>query len=84
VDNVGILTMVLIAIGALLIIGGVVMAANSTLRRGRLSQAEQPISHAPRDSLEPIGRGRRLSLKADLPGLGMIAIGVILLFLGIL
>ena len=74
--------MLLIAIGALLIIGGIVMAANSTLKRGRLSQAEQPISHEPRDSLEPTGRGRRLSLKADLPGLAMIALGVLLLFLG--
>ena len=74
--------MLLIAIGALLIIVGVVVAANSTLRRGRLSQAEQPISHAPRDTLEPSGQGRRLSLKADLPGLALIAIGVVLLFLG--
>ena len=74
--------MLLIAVGALLIIGGIVMAANSTLKRGRLSQAEQPISHEPRDSLEPIGRGRRLSLKADLPGIAMIALGVILLLLG--
>ena len=74
--------MLLIAIGALLIIGGIVMAANSTLKRGRLSQSEQPISHEPRDSLEPIGRGRRLSFKADLPGIAMIALGVILLFLG--
>lgn len=75
--------MLLIAIGALLIIGGVVLAANSTLKRGRLSQAEQPISHEPRDSLEPTGPGRRLSFKADLPGLAMIAVGVILLFLGV-
>lgn len=75
--------MLVIAIGALLIIGGVVLAANATLRRGRLSQDEEPNSHAPRDSLEPTGRGRRLSLKADLPGLAMIAVGVILLFLGI-
>ena len=74
--------MLLIAIGALFIIGGVVLAANSTLRRGRLSQDEQPISHAPRDTLEPTGRGRRLSFKADLPGLAMIAVGVVLLFLG--
>lgn len=74
--------MLLIAIGALLIIGGIVLAANSTLKRGRLSQSEQPISHEPRDSLEPIGRGRRLSFKADLPGIAMIALGVILLFLG--
>lgn len=75
--------MLLIAIGALLIIGGVVLAANATLKRGRLSQAEQPVSHTPRDSLEPTGRGSRLSLKADLPSLAIIAIGVILLFLGI-
>lgn len=74
--------MLLIAIGALLIIGGMVLAANSTLKRGRLSQAEQPISHEPRDSLEPTGRGRRLSFKADLPGIAMIALGVLLLFLG--
>ena len=75
--------MVLIAIGALLIIGGTVLAANTTLKRGRLSQAEQPISHQPRDTLEPSGQGRRLSLKADLPGLALIAIGILLLFLGI-
>ena len=75
--------MLLIAIGALLRIGGVVLAANATLKRGRLSQAEQPVSHEPRDSLEPTGPGRRLSFKADLPGLAMIAIGVILLFLGV-
>ena len=74
--------MLLIAIGALLIIIGVVLAATATLRRGRLSQAEQPDSHAPRYTLEPTGRGRRLGLKADLPGLALIAIGVILLFLG--
>ena len=74
--------MVLIAIGALLIIGGMVLAANATLRRGRLSQAEQPVTHEPRDTLEPTGQGRQLSFKADLPGLAMIGIGVILLFLG--
>lgn len=74
--------MLLITIGALFIIGGVVLAAIRTLRRGRLSQDEQPISHTPRDTLEPIGRGRRLSLKADIPGLALVAIGVILLFLG--
>lgn len=74
--------MVLIAIGALLIVAGVVLSAVKQVRRGRLSQDEQPISHAPRDTLEPIGRGRRLSFKADLPGLALIAIGVVLLFLG--
>jgi hypothetical protein len=74
--------MLLIVIGALLIVGGVVLAANSTLKRGRLSQAEQPVSNEPRDTLEPKGRGRQLSLKADLPGMALIAIGAVLLFLG--
>jgi uncharacterized membrane protein len=74
--------MTLIAIGALLIIIGVVIAANATLRRGRLSEAEQPESHAPRDTLEPCGPGRRLGLKVDLPGLALIILGVILMFLG--
>ena len=74
--------MLLIAIGALLIIAGMVLAANSTLKRGQLSQADEPVTHAPRDTLEPIGRGRRLSLKADLPGIALVVIGVIILFLG--
>ncbi len=74
--------MLLIVIGALLIVGGVVLAANSTLKRGRLSQAEQPVSNEPRDTLEPKGRGRQLSLKADLPGMALIAVGAVLLFLG--
>jgi hypothetical protein len=74
--------MLLISIGALLIIVGIVIAANATLRRGRLSEAEEPVSHVPRDTLEPTGQGARLGLKADLPGLALIAIGVVLLFLG--
>jgi hypothetical protein len=72
----------LIIIGALLIVSGIVLAAVRTLKGGRLSESEQPVSHAPRDTLEPTGRGRRLSLKADLPGIGLIGLGAVLLFLG--
>lgn len=67
--------MVLIWIGALLVISGMVVTAVTTLRRGRLSEAKPPTSEAPRDTLEPTGRGRRLSLGADLPGIGLIALG---------
>lgn len=74
--------MLLIVAGALLIVCGMVVATVSTLKRGRLSQARQPVTHAPRDTLEPMGRGRRLSLKTDLPGLGLILLGALLLFLG--
>jgi len=74
--------MLLILLGVALIIGGTVTAATSTLRRGRLSQPPDPAPDAPRDTLEPRGRGRRLDLKADLPGLGLIGLGLILLIAG--
>jgi hypothetical protein len=71
--------MPLVWIGAALVILGIVVSTITTLRRGRLSQAEQPVTHEPRDTLEPQGRGRRLSLGADLPGIALIALGAILL-----
>lgn len=74
--------MFLIVAGALLIVCGMVVATISTLRRGRLSQARQPVTQAPRDTLEPTGKGRRLSLKSDMPGLALILLGALLLFLG--
>jgi len=74
--------MFLIVAGALLIVCGMVVATISTLRRGRLSQARQPVTQAPRDTLEPTGKGRRLSLKSDIPGLALILLGALLLFLG--
>ena len=66
--------MMLVWIGALLVIVGVVLTATRTLQRGRLSDPE-----AVRDTLEPKGSGRRFSVKADLPGLALIAIGSLLL-----
>jgi hypothetical protein len=66
--------MMLVWIGALLVIAGVVLTATRTLQRGRLSDPE-----AVRDTLEPKGSGRRLSVKADLPGIVLIAIGSLLL-----
>ena len=74
--------MLLIVAGALLVVCGMVVATISTLGRGRLSQARQPVTHAPRDTLEPTGKGRRLSLKSDMPGLALILLGALLLFLG--
>jgi hypothetical protein len=75
--------MALVVIGALLVIAGVATAAIRTAGRGRLSQPNAQIS-ARRNTLEPAGQGRRLSLKADLLGLGMAVLGVILIFAGAL
>jgi len=75
--------MALVVIGALFVIVGVAMAAIRTAGRGRLSQANTPASARP-NTLEPSGQGRRLSLKADLLGLGMAALGAILIVAGAL
>jgi hypothetical protein len=74
--------MALVLIGVLLIIAGVVLSTLKTLQRGRLSQSRDAESGAPRDTLEPAGRGDRLSLKADLPGIALFAIGAVLIFAG--
>jgi hypothetical protein len=75
--------MALVVIGALLVIVGITMAAVRTAGRGRLSQPNTQIS-APPNTLEPTGKGRRLSLKADLLGLGIAAAGAILILAGAL
>jgi hypothetical protein len=75
--------MALVVIGALLVIAGIAMTALRTAGWGRLSQPKTQTSARP-NTLEPTGKGRRLSLKADLPGLGMAALGAILIFAGAL
>lgn len=73
--------MLIIWIGALLVIAGVVLAAVRTVQSGRLSEARPRTTPTP-DTLEPQGRGRRLAIKADLPGVALIALGAILLLVG--
>lgn len=73
--------MALVVIGALLIIAGVVLAALSTIREGRLSEPPDAPSAETRATLEPSGRGRRLNFKVDLPGILLFVLGVILLVL---
>ena len=70
----------LIGLGALLMLAGVVLTAVSTLRRGKLSEP-RPHAETPRDTLEPRGQGRRLSLRADLPGIALFAAGAVLLLI---
>ena len=74
--------MLLISRGALCIIAGIVVATLRTLRRGRLSQPRSLNADDTPDTLEPTGRGDRLSLGADLPGLGLALVGAVLIFAG--
>jgi hypothetical protein len=70
--------MILVAFGALLVVCGVVVAAMRTASRGKLSE---PHGGA-KGTLEPRGRGDRLSLKADLPGIALVIAGGLLIFAG--
>lgn len=76
--------MLLIWFGALFMIAGVLIATLSTLRRGRLSQSRRVKGRVRRDTLEPSGRGDRLNLMGDLPGISLILIGAVLIFVSAL
>lgn len=76
--------MALIWFGALCIVAGVVLATLRTLRRGRLSQPRSLDADKTPDTLEPKGQGDRLSLGADLPGIGLALFGAVLIFVGAL
>jgi hypothetical protein len=71
--------MLLIGLGVLLILGGVVLMTGQTLRRGRLSDVTRPRASTTNATLEPQGRAGTLGLKAHWPGLGLIALGALLL-----
>jgi hypothetical protein len=68
--------MVLIWIGALLIVGGIVLAAGQVLWKGRLSDAHR--GGAGR-TLEPQGRARALHPKHHWPSIALVAAGIVLL-----
>ena len=74
--------MLLISFGAICMIAGVLIATLSTLRRGRLSQLRRRRGRARRETLEPSGEGDRLNLLGDLPGIGLMVIGAVLIFVG--
>jgi hypothetical protein len=76
--------MALIWFGALCIVAGVVLATLRTLGRGRLSQPRRLNADEAPDTLEPSGRADRLSLGADLPGIGLAVFGAVLIFVGAL
>ncbi len=69
----------LIWIGALLILGGVALAAGRMLRRGRLSNAHRTGSTGAGVMLEPQGRMRALHPKHHWPSILLTALGLILM-----
>jgi hypothetical protein len=74
--------MILVISGVLFVIAGLVMTAVRTTERGRLSQLHTEGGSTRPNTLEPTGKGRHLSFKAGLPGLGVAALGAVLILLG--
>ncbi len=69
--------MVLIWIGALLVVGGVVLAAGKVLWKGRLSDAHRTGSTGASATLEPQGRVRAFHPKHHWPSIFLVALGLI-------
>lgn len=71
--------MTLIFLGAALMIAGVAIMTITTAKRGRLSEPHKVAAEAPRETLEPTGKGKRMSLRSDLPGAALVAIGALMM-----
>jgi hypothetical protein len=76
------MSIVLIWLGALLVTVGVVYTAAQALWRGRLSTAKPPHQGLASDTLEPPQPAGGFGLKANWPGLALIALGALLLLIG--
>jgi hypothetical protein len=74
--------MTVIFIGALLVIGGSLLMAYTAIWKGRLSGASRRASIVESTTLEPRGPSAAFNPKANWPGIALIALGTILLFVG--
>jgi hypothetical protein len=72
----------LVWFGALLVVAGVVFTAAQPIWRGRLSGPRRAPSGVARDTLEPPNPAGGFGLKANWPGLALIAVGALLLLIG--
>ena len=74
-------SMLIIWLGALFVVGGVVLMAAPPIWRGRLSERRSR-SAVSGETLEPRRPGAGFGLKSNWPGLALIALGAILLLVG--
>ena len=72
----------LVWVGALLVVAGVLFTAAQAIWRGRLSGPRRAPSGVARDTLEPPNPASGFGLKANWPGLALIAFGAFLLLIG--
>ena len=74
--------MIVILIGALLVLGGVLFMAYVAIWRGRLSGASRRDPMAESPTLEPKGRSAAFDPRANWPGLALVGLGSILIYVG--
>jgi hypothetical protein len=74
--------MLLIWLGALCIVGGVLLLAVSPIWRGRLSGRRSRSAVIADGTLEPRRPGAGFGLKTSWPGFALIAVGALLMLVG--
>ena len=74
--------MIVILIGALLFFAGLLFMAYVAIWRGRLSGASRRDSTVESTTLEPKGRSAAFDPRANWPGLALIVLGSILIYVG--
>jgi hypothetical protein len=74
--------MLFLALGALLIVAGLVVLAGPPIWRGRLSGRRSRAATVADNTLEPREPAAGFTLAASWPGLALIALGAILLLVG--
>lgn len=71
--------MTLILLGALLILGGVLFMALQTIQSGRFSRLRRVKPAQPGNTLEPDQPAGGFDVRANWPGLAMLALGTVFL-----
>ena len=74
--------MTLIWLGALLIVGGVVLTAVPPILKGRLSRVRPVRATKRSNTLEPERPAKGFDLQSNWPGLAMIVAGAVLMLIG--
>lgn len=69
-------------LGALLILGGLVLLAAQPIWQGRLSTGRRATAVTPEPTLEPSRPGAGFSFKENWPGLALMVLGGLLLLVG--
>jgi len=72
-------SMLLVVLGGLLVLCGIGVVVGRLIWTGPMSQARRSRTPVPGATLEPSGRSGIFDMRAQLPGIGLVAAGFVLL-----